>query len=74
MKVGNMKKLELVLVSVPYRGATLLNFPVPQTLQKFLSSVSVPYRGATLLNALESSSRHTIEFPSPIGELLFLII
>ena len=36
------------LVSVPYRGATFLNFSLKNV--KVLNIVSVPYRGATFLN------------------------
>ena len=40
-------------VSVPYRGATFLNYIVELSKEKKLENVSVPYRGATFLNFCE---------------------
>ena len=40
-------KMAMIKVSVPYRGATFLNFSPPDIPPPL---VSVPYRGATFLN------------------------
>ena len=60
------------LVSVPYRGATFLNYI--WKLGRISYRVSVPYRGATFLNTDKSyNDTFEIMFPSPIGELHFSI-
>ena len=59
------------MVSVPYRGATFLNFL--GKIDKFLEKVSVPYRGATFLNQVVRKPGILLRFPSPIGELHFSI-
>ena len=60
-------------VSVPYRGATFLNFMWP--VNRLKCGVSVPYRGATFLNNEEDWRCGILQwwFPSPIGELHFSI-
>ena len=66
----------LLLVSVPYRGATFLN-SATLTFKCSRFIVSVPYRGATFLNCNNKKawSWHAGErFPSPIGELHFSIV
>ena len=61
------------LVSVPYRGATFLNYI--WKLGRISYRVSVPYRGATFLNTDKSyNDTFEIMFPSPIGELHFSIM
>ena len=63
----------LLLVSVPYRGATFLN-SATLTFKCSRFIVSVPYRGATFLNNVYTLCRFAIyRFPSPIGELHFSI-
>ena len=64
----------LLLVSVPYRGATFLN-SATLTFKCSRFIVSVPYRGATFLNAsVDVAPPKHSEFPSPIGELHFSIM
>ena len=64
----------LLLVSVPYRGATFLN-SATLTFKCSRFIVSVPYRGATFLNILLVVSVSCLYlFPSPIGELHFSIV
>ena len=64
----------LLLVSVPYRGATFLN-SATLTFKCSRFIVSVPYRGATFLNAsVDVAPPKHSEFPSPIGELHFSIV
>ena len=64
----------LLLVSVPYRGATFLN-SATLTFKCSRFIVSVPYRGATFLNAsVDVSVSCLYLFPSPIGELHFSIV
>ena len=41
----------MMMVSVPYRGATFLNRWLTSLIKVFVIHVSVPYRGATFLNA-----------------------
>ena len=63
----------MVLVSVPYRGATFLNLSSSNPMTVGLI-VSVPYRGATFLNAdVIFYDLSAFPFPSPIGELHFSI-
>ena len=60
------------IVSVPYRGATFLNYNAAVQAAA-MANVSVPYRGATFLNDEKCliDGKDENGFPSPIGELHF---
>ena len=59
-------------VSVPSRGAIFLNKIVKRLEEKLM--VSVPSRGAIFLNVTKNVLKLLSEFPSPLGELYFLMI
>ena len=47
----------LCRVSVPYRGATFLNWEEVRKAYWIKKTVSVPYRGATFLNGTSAGER-----------------
>ena len=73
--VINMVRHHLSLVSVPSRGAIFLNKTGGFDPGR-LYEVSVPSRGAIFLNLIgmmNESFSYMFKFPSPLGELYFLI-
>ncbi len=69
------RAVKRILVSVPFRGFIVLNIAV-LGLSNHHALVSVPFRGFIVLNEkfLEDVLLAPGKFPSPFGDLLFLIL